>query len=52
MEFSEVFKLSDKQNVVLFFLIIQKTRSSVALLRGIVSTHKATELNKGNLSLK
>ena len=51
MDFSEVFKSSDEQNVVLFFLIIEKAHSSAALLCGIVSTHKATEL-KGDLSLK
>ena len=51
MEFSEVFKSSDERNVVLFFLIVEKTRSSATLLCGIVSTHKAIELNKGILPL-
>ena len=51
MEFSEVFKSSDEQNVVLFFLIVEKTRSSATLLCGIVSTHKAIELKKGILPL-
>ena len=52
MEFSEVFKSSDERNVVLFFLIGEKTRSAATLLCGIVSTHKAIELNKGILPLK
>ena len=51
MDFSEVFKSSYEQNVVLFFLIIERACSSAALLCGIVSTPKATEL-KGDLSLK
>ena len=51
IEFSEDFKSSDEGNVLLFFLIIEKTRSSATLLCGIVSTHKAIELNKGILPL-
>ena len=52
IEFSTFFKSRQNQNIVLFFFIIEKTRSFAALVCRIVKTLRATELNVGNLSIR